>query len=89
MSTMLERADAILSLAFVLIGAAIWMRVVPTLAPSKPLRRSPSQPHELSETLRITFVYGHADPIVRTARVLLAGVAILAAVVLGIRLLTA
>lgn len=89
MSTMLDRADAFLSLAFVLLGAVIWLPVVPTLAPSKPPRRSHAQRHALSEMLRITFVYGQADPIVRTARLLLAGITILAAGVLGIQLLTA
>lgn len=89
MSTVLERADGLLSLAFVLLGAVIWLRVVPTLAPSKPPSGSSAQRHALSEVLRITFVYGQADPIVRTARLLLAGTTVLGAVVLGIRLLSA
>lgn len=88
MSALLERADALLSLAFVLIGAVIWVRVVPTLAPSKPPLRSQAQRHALSEMLRITFVYGQADPIVSTARLLLAGITILGAIVLGTRLLS-
>lgn len=89
MNEVLERADALLSVAFVLVGAVIWVRVLPTLGPTKPARGQSSQRHALAETLRITFVYGQADPVVRGARVLLAGISILAVVILGIRLFSA
>ncbi|WP_068876421.1 MULTISPECIES: hypothetical protein [unclassified Phenylobacterium] len=88
MSEVLERADALLSVAFVLVGAVTWVRVLPTLAPSKPARGASAQRHALAETLRITFVYGRADPVVRRARVLLVGISILGAVLLDVRLLS-
>lgn len=87
MNDVLERADALLCLAFVLVGAVIWVRVLPRLGPTKPAHGPPSQRRALSETLRITFVYGQADPVVRAARFVLAGISILGAILLGVRLL--
>jgi hypothetical protein len=57
-------------LGYVLAGAVIWIRIVPTLPPSKPIGAQ-RQRRALGEALRITFVYGQSDPVVRTARLFL------------------